>query len=64
MPSSLDEQTEAGKHEMKKQGVQIEVSRPRNESKSDVAMERLASMVARRLAQGQTKRPEEMTTAE
>jgi hypothetical protein len=49
---------------MKKQGVQIEVIRPRNESKSDVAMERLASMVAQRLSQGQAKSPEEMTTAE
>jgi hypothetical protein len=49
---------------MKKQGVQIEVIRPRNESKSDVAMERLASLVAQRLSQGQAKSLDEMTTAE
>ena len=49
---------------MKKQGVQIEVIRPRNESKSDVAMERLAAMVAQKLSQGQAKNPEEMMTAE
>ncbi len=49
---------------MKKQGMEIEVIRPRNESNSDAAMERLASMVAKRLSQGQAKSPEEMTTAE
>jgi hypothetical protein len=49
---------------MKKQAMQIEVMRPRDESKSDAAMEKLASMVAQRLSQGQAKSPEEMTTAE
>jgi hypothetical protein len=49
---------------MKKQNVEIEVMRPRNDDKSDAAMERLSSMVARRLSQGQAKSPEEMTTAE
>src|ERR1700757_2170278 len=33
-------------------------------ARRDVAMERLASMVAQRLSQGQAKSPEEMTTAE
>jgi hypothetical protein len=49
---------------MKKQAMQIEVIRPRAESKSDEAMERPASLVAQRLSQGQAKSPEEMTTAE
>jgi hypothetical protein len=49
---------------MKKRAMQIEVIRPRDVSKSDVAMERLAAMVAEKLSQGQVKSPEEMTTEE
>jgi hypothetical protein len=42
---------------MKKQAMQIEVMPPRDKSKSDAAMERLASMVAQRPISGTSQAP-------
>ncbi len=49
---------------MKKRTWQVEIIHAGDSGKSDAAMERLASLVAQRLSQGQAKSPEEMTTAE
>ncbi len=49
---------------MKKQNRGVEIIHSENRSNSDAALEKIASLVAKRLSQGQAKSPEEMTTAE
>lgn len=49
---------------MKKQNRNIEIIHSENRPNSDAALEKIASLVAKRLSQGQAKSPEEMTTGE
>jgi hypothetical protein len=49
---------------MRKQNRNVEILHSENRTGSDAAIEKLASLVAKRLSQGQAKPSEEMTTAE
>ena len=49
---------------MKKQNRGVEIIHSENRTGSDAAIEKLASLVAKRLSQGQAKPVEEMTTGE